>query len=78
VQGRGGSGIKTVKVTTKTGKLMDAKVILPDESEIIAISKQGQVIRTRLNEIPSLGRQTQGVRIMKLRTGDSLASLTFL
>ena len=78
VQGRGGSGIKTVKVTAKTGKLMDAKVILPDESEIIAISKQGQVIRTRLNEIPSLGRQTQGVRIMKLRTGDSLASLTFL
>ncbi len=78
VQNRGGSGIKTVKVTSKTGKLIDAKVILEDESEVIAISKHGQVIRTGLAEISSLGRQTQGVRIMKLREGDKLASLTFL
>ena len=77
-QKRGGSGIKTAKITSKTGKLIDGKVIYEDESEIVAMSKQGQVIRTKLNEIPSLGRQTQGVRIMKLHEGDSLASLTFL
>jgi DNA gyrase subunit A len=78
VQKRGGSGIKTAKLTQKTGKLIDGKVIYQDESEVIAISKHGQVIRTKLDEISSLGRQTQGVRIMKLHEGDSLASLTFL
>ncbi len=77
-QNRGGSGIKTAKLTSKTGRLIDGKVIYADETEVIAISKNGQVIRTKLDEIPSHARQTQGVRIMKLRPGDSLASLTFL
>jgi len=76
-QKRGGSGIKTVKVTPKTGNLIVAQVV-GDEEEIVAISKNGQVIRTKLSEIPSLGRQTQGVRIMKLREGDTIASLTCL
>jgi len=58
--------------------LIDGKVIDGPETEIVAISKQGQVIRTRLAEIPTLGRQTQGVRIMRLRDGDALASLTLL
>jgi len=75
IQNRGGSGIKTASVTTKTGALIAAKIISKEHSEIVAISKKGQVIRTGLENIPSLGRQTQGVRIMKLRTGDSLASL---
>jgi len=44
----------------------------------LAISKHGQVIRTKLAEIPILGRATQGVRIMKIRLGDALASLTCL
>jgi len=75
IQNRGGSGIKTASVTAKTGQLIAAKIISEDHSEIVAISKKGQVIRTDLENIPTLGRQTQGVRIMKLRTGDSLASL---
>jgi DNA gyrase subunit A len=75
VQGRGGSGIKTAKVTNKTGKLISAKIVTDDQHEIIAISKKSQVIRLSLVEIPELGRQTQGVRIMKLRTGDTLASV---
>ena len=78
VQGRGGSGIKTAKVTGKTGPLINAQVLDESATEIITISKHGQVIRTTLAEIPSLGRQTQGVRIMKLRQGDALASLTCL
>lgn len=76
-QKRGGSGIKTAKVTEKTGSLIVAKVI-EDEEEIVAISQKGQVLRTGLSEIPTLGRQTQGVRIMKLREGDSIASLICL
>jgi DNA gyrase subunit A len=77
-QGRGGSGIKTVKVTEKTGDLISAKVVTAEFEEAVAISKKSQVIRCDLKEIPSLGRDTQGVRIMKLRDGDTLASLICL
>ncbi len=76
VQGRGGSGIITMKVTPKTGKIIASKVVTEEEEEIAAISKKSQVIRVEIKEIPSLGRQTQGVRIMKLREGDSIASIT--
>jgi len=76
VQGRGGSGIITMKVTPKTGKIIASKVVTDEEDEIAAISKKSQVIRVEVKEIPSLGRQTQGVRIMKLREGDSIASIT--
>ena len=75
VQKRGGSGVKTAKVTGKTGKLIVAKVLTGDEEELIAMSKKGQVIRTALKDISALGRQTQGVTIMRLRAGDGIASL---
>jgi DNA gyrase subunit A len=78
VQKRGGSGIKTAKVTPKTGKLMTGLVLMDREGEVVAISKNSQVIRVELKEVPVLGRQTQGVRIMKLREGDSIASLITL
>lgn len=78
LQKRGGSGIKTAKITAKTGQLVIAKAIDPELEELIAVSQKGQVIRTPLSGIPILGRQTQGVRIMKLKPGDSLASLTCL
>lgn len=77
IQNRGGSGIKTGNVTTKTGPLISS-VTVTSEEEVVAISKRGQVIRTSIEEIPKLGRQTQGVRIMKLREGDSLASIVCL
>jgi DNA gyrase subunit A len=76
-QKRGGSGIKTAKVTPKIGKIIGSAVIT-DEEEVVAISKKSQVIRTGISEIPVLGRQTQGVRVMKLRTGDGIASLLTL
>jgi DNA gyrase subunit A len=75
VQGRGGSGIKTFKVTDKTGDLIAAQVVTEEIEEVVAISKKSQVIRCELKEIPNLGRDTQGVRVMKLREGDSLASV---
>jgi DNA gyrase subunit A len=78
VQNRGGSGIKTVKVTDKTGELITAKIVTPDTVEIIAMSRKSQVIKIEADTVPSLGRDTQGVRIMKPREGDSLASLTLL
>jgi DNA gyrase subunit A len=77
-QKRGGSGIKTVKVTEKTGKLMVARVVTTENEELLAVSKDSQVIRTEITSIPTLGRDTQGVRIMKLREGDSVASFNLL
>ena len=77
VQNRGGSGIKTAQVTSKTGPVVGGEVLTLDyksEGELVVMSKKGQVIRLPLNEIPSLGRQTQGVRVMKLRDGDAIAS----
>jgi DNA gyrase subunit A len=78
IQNRGGSGIKTAKVTAKTGQLISAKIFSSDEAEVVAISKKSQVIRVDGKEIPVLGRQTQGVRVMKLRDGDAIASLICL
>ncbi len=78
VQNRGGSGILTMNVTDKTGPLIAAKVVTDDIEETVAMSKKSQVIRVNLKEIPTLGRSTQGVRVMKLRDGDSLASLICL
>jgi DNA gyrase subunit A len=80
VQGRGGSGVKTAEVTPKTGEIIGAKVIVGDakEEELVVISKKGQVIRTSVAEIPSLSRATQGVRVMRLYEGDSIASIVAL
>ena len=78
IQNRGGSGILTMNVTEKTGPLMSAKVVTDDDEEVVAMSKKSQVIRVDIKEIPTLGRSTQGVRVMKLRDGDSLASLICL
>ncbi len=75
VQKRGGSGIKTASITSKNGNLVAGKIITDDFEEVVAISKNGQVIRVALDEIPKLGRQTQGVRVMKLREGDEIASI---
>ena len=80
VQGRGGSGIKTAAVTPKTGEVIGAKVVSGDleGDELVVVSKKGQVIRTSVKEIPSLSRATQGVRVMKLYPGDSIASMVAL
>jgi DNA gyrase subunit A len=77
-QGRGGSGIRTANVTAKSGKVV-AGMVLPDtEGELVAMSKHSQVIRVPLAEVAVSGRSTQGSRIMKLREGDSIASITAL
>jgi DNA gyrase subunit A len=73
---RGGVGIRSAVVNTKTGELMGVKTLTGDDQEVIIISKQGQTIRLGLADIPALGRATQGVRIMRLNDGDEVVSLT--
>ncbi|EKE07011.1 MAG: hypothetical protein ACD_18C00213G0002 [uncultured bacterium] len=80
VQGRGGSGIKTMAVTSKTGKIISSQVVnTTEEKDIMIISVKGQVIRTSLKSISTLGRATQGVRIMRFKAeGDKVAAIAFV
>ena len=77
-QRRAGSGVKTAKITPKTGKIVSAFVLSPDVKEMIAISKKGVVIRTDLESISTVSRVTQGVRIMRVEPGDKVVSATLL
>jgi DNA gyrase subunit A len=79
-QNRGGSGIKTAKVTAKTGRVVGVAVVTKEDretGELVVMSKKGQVIKLSLTDVPSLGRDTQGVKVMKMRPGDSIASIVF-
>jgi DNA gyrase subunit A len=73
-QGRGGSGIKTAKITPKTGNIVFSAALTGEEEDLIVISRKGQVIRTKISSIPIISRATQGVKIMKLGQEDKVAS----
>ncbi len=75
LQQRGGAGIKTAKIIEKTGELVASK-ILTDEEDLIVISQKGQVIKTKISQIPKLSRPTQGVKIMKLDERDKVVAAT--
>ena len=75
---RGGVGIRSAVVNTKTGELIGVKTLLGSEQEVIIISQQGQTIRLGLEDISELGRATQGVRIMRLNDGDEVVSLALV
>lgn len=79
VQNRGGSGVKTAKITTKTGKITNGQVVYGDESDLVVISAKGQVIRLGLKGVNVLGRDTQGVRVMRFKEGDdTVANVTLI
>lgn len=75
---RGGVGIRSAVVNTKTGALVGVKRLIDDSQEVILISSSGQTIRLGIKDIPSLGRATQGVRIMRLNDGDKVVSLALV
>ena len=81
IQGRGGSGLRTAKVTDKTGKIVNAFVVNSEtmmDRDLIVISEQGQVIRLPFKAISDLGRDTQGVRIMRFKeNNDRIAGITW-
>jgi len=82
VQGRGGSGIKTANITEKTGTLVFAQVVdgvEANEKDLMMMSAKGQVIRLPFKTIPTSGRATQGVRLMRFKEdGDKVVSVTML
>jgi DNA gyrase subunit A len=80
VQKRGGSGIKTMQLTDKTGPLVTAIVTSEDdmESDMLITSHKGIIIRVPFNSVPQLSRATQGVRIMRPQAGDRVGAFTLL
>ena len=77
VQQRGGKGVINMKVTEKTGAVVGLKVVNP-EQELMLITQEGIVIRTNVNEISVISRNTQGVTLMKTENGDRVASLAVM
>lgn len=74
LQSRGGKGIFTYKITDKTGKLAGV-VSASDEDDVMLITSEGVVIRLHVDEISKFGRQTQGVRLVKMKDGVSVVSI---
>src|SRR5258708_2761929 len=78
-QKRGGSGVKAVTINAKTGTLASAIMVTDNISQVIMTSKNGQVVKLALKDIPELGRATQGVILMRFaKKGDSVAAVTTL
>ena len=75
ITNRGGKGVKTINVTEKTGKLISIQAVT-DENDLMIINRSGLTIRTSVSQIHLAGRATQGVRIINLREGDAIASVT--
>lgn len=78
-QNRAGSGVFTFRVTPKTGKLILARLMKPEDEEVVLISTKGQVIRVKVADVKVLNnRQTSGVKIMNMHDGDSVAAMALV
>jgi DNA gyrase subunit A len=74
ITNRGGKGVKTINITEKTGKLISIQAVT-DQNDLMIINRSGLTIRTAVEQIRVAGRATQGVKIINLREGDSIASV---
>ena len=74
-QNRGGKGVFTIRMTEKKGRLSVMKVVKP-EDEVMLISQNGILVRTKISGISQLGRATQGVRIMNVGESDKVCAVS--
>lgn len=78
-QGRGGQGVFVAKINGKTGKLCVSETVDPDKvKDMLIVSSQGQIIRLNIDTIPSLGRHTQGVHVIRMSSDDTVASVALI
>ena len=73
-QSRGGTGIKAAQITDKTGRIVTAEIVGPDDALLVMTSNKGQLIKLHLKDVPTLQRQTQGVILMRVRAGETVAA----
>ena len=77
VKGRGGMGVITIKTTERNGKVISCRLVT-DEEDLMLITSQGKVIRMPMRGIPTLGRNTQGVRLIRVEEGETVVSVDSL
>ncbi len=77
-QKRAGTGIFTFRITPKTGSIACAKILHSDDRELVVISEKSKVIRAEIKDIPILGRQTSGVKVMNIAQGDKVSAVAIL
>jgi DNA gyrase subunit A len=77
IQSRGGKGIITMKTTDKTGLLIGTKAVT-DKDDLMVITNKGQTIRTHLDEVRAMGRNTQGVRVINTNEGEKVVAIEHL
>jgi DNA gyrase subunit A len=75
ITGRGGKGVKTISITEKTGDLVGILTV-KDEDGLMIICRSGMTIRTAVENLRIMGRATQGVRLINIKDGDSIAGVT--
>ena len=75
ITNRGGKGVKTINITEKTGQLISIQAVT-DDNDLMIINRSGLTIRTSASQISRSGRATQGVKVINLRDGDAIASVT--
>jgi len=71
---RGGKGVKTISITEKTGKLVTLKSV-SDNDDLMIINKSGIAIRMQVEDLRVMGRATQGVKVISIKEGDSIAAV---
>lgn len=77
-QKRAGTGIFTFRVTAKTGNVASARILKKEDEEIVVISEDSKVIRADLKDVPKLGRQTSGVKMMNINKGDRVTTVAIM
>lgn len=73
-QGRGGQGVKTLNITDRTGNVAACRMVIPGQ-DLLLVTREGIVVRTRVDQISLIGRNTQGVTVMRVAEGDQVASI---
>ena len=77
IQSRGGSGVRNIKTPPRNGPVVAMRAVEEDQ-DLMLISERGMIVRTETRQVSVIGRDTQGVRIMRLKEGDRLVACTLL
>jgi len=77
-QKRGGMGVKAAEITAKTGTIVTAEILTQEEHMLVMTSNKGQIIKFNLKDVPTLHRQTQGVILMRVRAGETIAAASVM
>lgn len=77
-QKRGGKGVYAARINAKTGVLATARILDHPQADLLIVSQSGQAVRIPTNDLPERNRQTAGVKLMKVRSGDLVTAIAII